>query len=236
LSKRRKKKAHRRSHHGKNNRTRDTDDGSNDRESSSSDRVSDNLSYEERPVPRSSVDFKARQRKHDILFVIFIVILGAGMFSGYFLYNNVWDTGADDNDDLYGDINVQNGAPNDVAEPDEEIIKWNTYDAGLQLAAAQNKPVLIDFYYDTCYYCIELDKNTYTDSRVIEQFKNFVPIKVDLYEEKAYDGQALVNQYGVTGYPTIVFQDVSGTQIHRIIGYKGPGPFLEDMEFALKNS
>ena len=207
---------------------------------SKSKRVSGNISYDERPVPSSRDAFKAHQRKQDILFVIFIVLLGTGMLGGYFLYYNYWRTGVDDSesdyDGSYDDLNGPNVVPNDQTGSNDDIIKWHLYDAGLQLAAAQDKPVLIDFYYDACYYCQELEKNTYTDPRVIEKFNNFISIKVDLYEEEAYDGQELVNQYGITGYPTIVFLDNSGTEIHRIDGYVGPGPFLEDMQYALKNS
>jgi hypothetical protein len=121
LSKRRKSKAHRRSCRGKNKRKRDFKEGSKDHESINSKRDSadsndsDETLLEERKAPRSIKEFKARQHKQDMLFVIFIVILGAGMFGGYFLYNNAWPLASDDNvdDGSYDDIIAQNNSPND---------------------------------------------------------------------------------------------------------------------------
>ena len=87
-----------------------------------------------------------------------------------------------------------------------------------------------------CVYCEELEKNTYSDTRVIEKAKSFVCVKVDAYEQKEYDGGELTERYNVDGFPTIVFLNSNGNEINRIEGYANPGPFLEDMDYALTNS
>jgi len=88
---------------------------------------------------------------------------------------------------------------------------------------------MIDFYTDWCGYCEDMDRDTYGDSRVIEKSKDFVSIKVD-----GDDRQDLINSYIITGYPTIVFLNSQGTEINRVPGYVPPGPFLDEMDKALK--
>lgn len=188
----------------------------------------DNGLYGERTGSSDEDRTRARRRKQDLNFIIFLVIItiifGAGFYY-YFIYDEPGENGT-------------NGVENDIngnvdGDTENNEIVWELFDNGLELAESQNKPIMIDFYYDDCYWCQELDKNTYTDQRVIDKSKEFVNIKVDLYEKVAYDGNQLTNQYQVTGFPTIVFLYPNGNEIKRIEGYLDPGPFLEDMDYVL---
>ena len=159
------------------------------------------------------------------------------MFGGFYIYEMNWGAGDDEaNGDTNG-LNNENGASgngDDHVEP--ENIDWHMYDEGLQLSKSNNKPVMIDFYFDGCSWCDELDKNTYSDSRVIEKAKSFISIKVDTHETDAYNGPALASQYNIQGCPTIVFLDTQGSEVNRVGGYEDANQFLADMDEALKMS
>ena len=187
---------------------------------------------------RLKANFKARQRKQDIMFVIFLIIFAAIMSGGYYFISMYGDAGEDEaTSDTIEPMNENNIAPNngdDHVEPDK--IKWHMYNEGLQLSHSNNKPVMIDFYFDGCYWCEELDKNTYTDTRVIEKAKSFISIKVDIYETDAYNGQGLASENNVQGCPTIVFLNAQGSEVNRIGGYEDANKFLADMNEALTKS
>ncbi len=84
---------------------------------------------------------------------------------------------------------------------------------------------------DCCIYCVEMDENTYSDSRVIEKSKEFINIKVD--GDIRMD---IINEHSVDSHPTTVFLDTQQKEIHRINGYVPAGSFLEDMDYALENA
>jgi len=184
-------------------------------------------------------EFKAQQRKKDILFLIFIIIIPIVIIGGYFFYTTYYGTESDSNNDLDIISNQNNnGGNNNInnnnRNQDGNGIVWYDYNEGLTRASQTNKPVMIDFYYDDCVWCVKLEEDTYSDQRVIDKSEQFVNVKVDLYEINDYDGQKITENYDITGWPTIVYLDPSGQEIKRISGYKAPDPFLDDMDDALR--
>jgi thiol:disulfide interchange protein len=108
-------------------------------------------------------------------------------------------------------------------------VQWVTsLEEGLKQAAEQDKPLMVDFYTDWCGWCKELDRQTYSDARVQDKAKQFVSVKVDA-EADATNRR----KYGVDGFPTIIFLDSAGTEIHRVPGFAPPDPFLKEMDKAL---
>lgn len=106
-------------------------------------------------------------------------------------------------------------------------IPWHTdWNAASAAAKKANKPIMIDFYTDWCGWCKKLDKDTYTDARVIELLKDFVPLKLNA--EK--NGRQLAQRYRVQGYPTILFVTADGQVLDRIGGYLPPKPFAQNLE------
>ncbi len=101
-------------------------------------------------------------------------------------------------------------------------IQWETdFNTALKKAAAQKKPVMVDFYTDWCGPCKWLDEKTYSDPGVIEQAKNFISVKVD--GDKNRD---VTSAYKIRGYPTIGFLDHTGKETYRILGFRPPEDFL----------
>jgi len=100
--------------------------------------------------------------------------------------------------------------------------------AALKEAGDSGKPVMVDFYTEWCSWCKKLDADTYTNSNIQKLAEKFICVKVDA--DKAPE---TATKYGVSGYPTIIFLNSSGTPVERVIGYKGPAPFGQTMSAVL---
>ena len=108
-------------------------------------------------------------------------------------------------------------------------IKWlSSEKEGLKQAMLENKFTVIDFYADWCASCIELDKFTYTDKKVIEELNHFVTIKIDATKNTA-EVQELFKKYGIIGLPAVIFIDKKGNFLHNftISGFLKPEEFLK---------
>ncbi len=110
---------------------------------------------------------------------------------------------------------------------DVEFTK-GTYQEVLDLAAQQNKIVMIDFITDWCKWCVETDRKVYTNPEVAS-FANSNQINWKIDAEKG-EGPDLAKKYGVKGYPTIIFADSKGAEIDRIYGYLPAEQFLVKMK------
>jgi thiol:disulfide interchange protein len=91
-------------------------------------------------------------------------------------------------------------------------------------AAAENKPVMIDFITDWCRWCDTLDARTYSDKAVADYVNaRMIAIKIDAEKGEGID---IAKKYGVNGYPTILLVHASGEEIDRILGFVPAEPFL----------
>ena len=109
-------------------------------------------------------------------------------------------------------------------------IKWQkNLDQALKTAKASNQLLILDFYADWCPPCNEMEKTTYSDSRVIEQLKTYIPVKIDIDKKPKladkYDGNARAN--GGSGIPATIILDAEGNQLVKIHGYQTPEELLE---------
>ena len=92
----------------------------------------------------------------------------------------------------------------------------------------QNKLVLLDFETDWCVWCDRLDADTYTDERVIEFAKqNLISKKIDAEKDSGPEQKI---KYRVRGYPTILLLDTDGNEVDRIVGYRPPDEFLNELK------
>jgi len=124
------------------------------------------------------------------------------------------------------------GCSKGSSAPASNEIAWiHNLDDGLKKAAEEGKPVMVDFYTEWCGWCKKLDEDTYSNARVKAKAAEFVAVKVD-----AEQHQASASKYGVEGFPTIVFTDAKGKEIHRVTGFAPPEPFLSEMGKALRKA
>ncbi len=109
--------------------------------------------------------------------------------------------------------------------------------ATLELARAQSKPVLLDFYADWCISCKELDAYTFTDNNVQSTLDGFILIQTDVTENNQED-QALLTSLGLFGPPALLFFDNNGKEHKpsRLVGFIDAPAFVEHINhFKLKN-
>jgi thioredoxin:protein disulfide reductase len=107
--------------------------------------------------------------------------------------------------------------------------------AALARAAAEGKPVMLDFTADWCAACKELEHFTYTDPTVIAAAGKMVPLMIDATNDRDPEVAALVKKYGVRGLPTVKFLQPDGTPIEAltVTGFLPAEEFLPHMEKAL---
>lgn len=110
-----------------------------------------------------------------------------------------------------------------------EAIEWLTaFEEAMDRAREKNRPVMIDFYTDWCSWCKTLDNTTYLDAAVARKAEQFVSLKID-----ADDQRPLAARYKVGAFPTILFINPEGIEIHRVVGFRPPEDFLKEMDTAL---
>ncbi len=115
----------------------------------------------------------------------------------------------------------------------KEGMQWESYEeARLEQARADEKAVVLDFYADWCIPCLELERITFTDARVIDATDDMVRLKIDLTHFDSPESEEIRRQYNVAGVPTIVFIDKNGNEVEaaRIMGFVGPDEFLRRVE------
>ena len=89
------------------------------------------------------------------------------------------------------------------------------------------KPVMLDFYADWCVSCKEMERDTFSDSRVVQKLDKLLLLRVDVTANSDED-KALLQRFGLFGPPGILFFDARGSEISdsRVVGYQAPENFL----------
>jgi len=93
-------------------------------------------------------------------------------------------------------------------------IQWLDYEAGLELAGTDGRPMLATFVTDWCPYCSKMDRQTWKASSVIERVSGLVTVRVDADER-----EDLAARYRVNGLPSTLLLDGDGRIISRSDGY-----------------
>jgi len=115
-------------------------------------------------------------------------------------------------------------------------ITWEEYsDFYLTEARENGMPVLLDFSADWCIPCMELDRNTWTDPKVIEATKDIRRLKVNLTYFDSPESEVLRKKFNISGVPTVVFIRTDGTEAaeSRIVGFVPPNEFLSNLKQAM---
>ena len=113
------------------------------------------------------------------------------------------------------------------AESHGSSVAWLPMDKGLEQASAQNKVIMVEFFATWCGYCKKMDAQVFPDARVQTQLaKHFVPVRVTessdnmvAFKGKQVSEKVLTRQFGVTGFPTLVFMTSEGEPITKIPGF-----------------
>jgi thioredoxin-related protein len=116
---------------------------------------------------------------------------------------------------------------------------WESFDAGLAKAKAQNKMILVDIYTDWCSWCKKMDANTYTNPKVKDYLKkNYTIIKLNaegttpiMYKGQKMSPAEFAQGMGVTGYPATLFMKSNGDGITLVPGYAEADKFMQILTY-----
>jgi len=107
-------------------------------------------------------------------------------------------------------------------------LEWKGYEKALELAKAQNRYILINFYADWCRYCEKMDQETFADEAVARYLTDhFVIVKVDADKETD-----LARSYEVNGLPTMWFLTGAGERVAPLPGFVAPKMFLAILKYV----
>ncbi|HDR9172976.1 TPA: protein-disulfide reductase DsbD [Burkholderia vietnamiensis] len=79
------------------------------------------------------------------------------------------------------------------------------------LASANGQPAMVDFYADWCITCKELERFTFSDSRVANELTRWKLLRIDVTHNTIED-TAMLRRFGLFGPPALIFYDRSGRQ------------------------
>lgn len=133
-------------------------------------------------------------------------------------------------------VGVGGGAAASAAHAEASFTRIkSTEDLDKAIAAANGKPVLLDFYADWCVACKELEKYTFGQPEVQAQFADMVLLQADVTDNDATD-KALMQRFGIIGPPSILIFDSKGQELRdwRIVGFMEAPAFVSQLKGALE--
>jgi len=106
-------------------------------------------------------------------------------------------------------------------------------DLDAAIAAANGKPVMLDFAADWCVACKELEHDTYNDPRVQAALNGAVLLQADVTANDD-DDKALYARFGIFGPPGVMFFGSDGKEVtaDRVVGYLDADDFLKRVQAA----
>jgi hypothetical protein len=119
-------------------------------------------------------------------------------------------------------------------------ISWQEYDKGLAAAKAAKKPVCLVVYTEWCPHCSNYS-NVFHDSKVVEQSKKFVMVRVDkdknaeISKKYAPDGEYIPRTYFLSSAGTLDPEIHAPREKYKYFyDERNPASVLAGMDTALK--
>lgn len=100
--------------------------------------------------------------------------------------------------------------------PARQLVWLASEAEGRKKAAAERRPVMLDFTADWCTACQVLATKNLVDPRVVAEAQGFVAIKVDATKEDD-EAEAILARYRVSSLPTLLFLDAQGNEKVRLV-------------------
>lgn len=108
-----------------------------------------------------------------------------------------------------------------------------TFEEAKALAKKEKKIIFIDAFTTWCGPCKIMAKKVFVDKSVGDFYNpNFVNMKIDM---ESSEGLFIAKNYKVTGYPTYLYIDATGTLVHKEMGMVDANTFIGFGKAALKN-
>jgi thiol:disulfide interchange protein len=116
---------------------------------------------------------------------------------------------------------------------------WRTdFSEARQMAAEQDRPIVVYFWTTWCTYCEDYNRNVYSDPTVQSRLDDFVLVAVNL-DSDGSEATRLKQRYNVNYPPQHVVVTPDGEVLTRISGYAPKGDFVSYLDRAdreFKNS
>lgn len=132
---------------------------------------------------------------------------------------------------LKGIAQVNGAAQSSVAKVQFERVR-SLAELEARIAAA-GTPVMLDFYADWCISCHEMEKFTFSDSRVASAMSAMLVLQADVTGNNEQDRE-LLKRFRLFGPPGIIFFDRNGQEMkdNRVVGFQKADKFLEKLQLA----
>ena len=108
-------------------------------------------------------------------------------------------------------------------------IRWTPLSPNsLSTAIDNGKPAVVEFGAEWCLPCVEMENTTFRDPVVSRESQRFSMLQADVTEESS-ENTALLEEFVVSGVPTIIFYNSEGREVKRLVGYVSAEQMLDMM-------
>lgn len=132
-------------------------------------------------------------------------------------------------------FNIFQGSKLPVTTNTENGIQFEdiTFEEALKQAKKTKKLIFIDAYTEWCGPCKRMAATTFKDKAVGAIFNSkFINLKIEM--EKSEMGPEIARRYKVRAYPTLLFIDGDGKEVHRLLGLHTADQFLNEIAHLIK--
>lgn len=111
-------------------------------------------------------------------------------------------------------------------------ISWQTYETGMKMIENEKKKGFLHFYTDWCTFCKIMNKQTFTDAKIINYLNdNFISIRVNAEKQKN-----IAYKYGANRFPLTWFLSEDSSSLSNQPGFIPPDKLLEILKFLHTDS
>ncbi len=118
------------------------------------------------------------------------------------------------------------GNAKEISEEDLIASTWYTsLDEALEVAAATDRPILVDFFATWCGPCKMLDAQVFSTSSFKDFSKGFVLCRIDVDEQPD-----IAQKFNIEAMPTTIVLNSSGSELGRFLGFMPAAEYISEVK------